>query len=474
MTEGTTYIQLTLSGVVYYGVLTEQQMEPTTIKALCFTAAAQSGVNIWGYKVREKYQLARQVNSQSLAPATTRRISGNIDLLDVELLPNVSLEWTSSMPDVISEEGRYNPSGLQENASLQLTAFETCGDYFWTQAYNVIAQKDTIPDCDYKSSMLAYYNFDDEPVQNILNTTQVATLKRNTPAAKPVLEAGGIRNGKVLHQFTTTTENRYSYVEMENPFYGEDIGGGITIAFWVKPNDDNLWNCVWAFYDASKKTRFFMTPNAYLGYNDGANYIDINYADRATHYLTPKAWNHVVMTLSPTNGIGFYVNGSLKGSSTYTYRGHVGDADITKKADVDFGLFLKFMNECPKFYLGYGSFWSSADMLMDDLMLYNRTLTTTEVRGLYLLANRVYDFADDLTSGIETVQQFNNSTFQPFNLSTFQPSNLSTFQHSNNVYDLSGRQLSNGQLSNAQMRKGVYITHGKKVMVRGITRRISE
>ena len=443
LVEGTTYIHLTIGGINYFGVLTEQQMEPTNIKALCFTALNASGVPVWGYKIREKYQLARQVNTQTIPVAGTRRVSGSIDLYNVPLLPGVDLQWTSSEPDIISSEGRYNPAGLTENADVQLTALETCGDYYWKQAYNVVAQKDTIPAVDYKSGMLAYYNFDASPVVNILNAEQTANLRRTTPAEKPELEEGGVRNGSVLHQFTTTTENRYSYAEMPNPYYGLSLDDGATIAFWVKPNDDNLWNCIWAFYNASQKKRFFMTPNAYLGYSDGTDYVDINHADRATHYLTPGQWSHIILTISPDNGISVYVNGALKASSGYAYRGSVDGKSISKKADVDFTLFLRFMQECPNFYLGYGSFWSSADMHIDDLMLYNRVLTSQELRGLYTLANRVYDFAGDLTDAIEIVENGRRPA-----------SNTST-------YDLSGRKM-----APASLKKGVYISNGKKIIVR--------
>ena len=449
LTDGTTYIQLTITGVVYYGVLTEQQMEPTTIKALCFTAAANSGVNVWGYKVREKYQLARQMNTQTIPVSNGRRISGNTDLYGIELLDNVHLEWTSSEPAIISDEGLYNPARVEENTPVELTVREWAGDYYWQNTYRVTAQKDSIPDCDYKSGMLAYYNFDETPILNQLNTLQEATLKRQSPAEKPKLETDRMRNGSVLHQYTSTTENRFSYAEMENPLYECNLNEGMTIAFWVHPNDDNLWNTIWNFYDTSLRTRFFMTPNAYFGYSNGTDYIDINYADRATNYLTPGTWNHVVVTISTTDGITLYVNATAKANTGYRYKGNVGGTDIIRKTQVDFKTFTDFISNCEKFYLGYGSFWSSADMLIDDLMLYDRVLTAKEVRGLYMLANRVYDFASDLTSGIETVESPTSGSHSPI---------------PGMVYDLSGRRvMATPPRTSYLLGKGIYIVNGKKI-----------
>ncbi|MBR0269318.1 MAG: family 43 glycosylhydrolase [Prevotella sp.] len=455
LTDGTTYIQITLGGTTYYGVLTEQQMEPTTIKALCFTAAANSGVNAWGYKIREKYQLARQLNTQTIPVSNGRRISGNTDLYGIDLLTNINLEWTSSEPAIISNEGLYNPTGVEENTPVELTIKEWAGDYYWQHTYKVTAQKDSVPDSDYKSGMLAYYNFDETPIVNQLNTEQTATLKRLSPAEKPKLETHRMRNGQVLHQFTANQDGRFSYAEMENPLYGRDLGEGMTIAFWVHPNDGNLWNSIWTFYDASLKTRLFMTPNAYVGFNNGTDYVDINYAERATNYLTSNDWNHVVVTLSPTAGLTIYVNGALKASSNYTYRGSIGGEEITKKAGVDFQLFTDFVKNCQKFYLGYGSFWSSADMLFDDLMIYDRMLDAKEIRGLYMLANRVYDFASDVT-GIEFIENEPNPS-------------TGGREYDRNVYNISGQRVSTlpvEKSSTSTLPKGIYIIGGKKVVIK--------
>ena len=412
-------------------------------------------MNAWGYKIREKYQLARQLNTQTIPVSNGRRISGNTDLYGIDLLTNINLEWTSSEPAIISNEGLYNPAGVEENTPVELTIKEWAGDYYWQHTYKVTAQKDSIPDSDYKSGMLAYYNFDETPIVNQLNTEQTATLKRLSPAEKPQLETHRMRNGQVLHQFTANQDGRFSYAEMDNPLYGRDLSEGMTIAFWVHPNDDNLWNSIWTFYDASLKTRLFMTPNAYVGFNNGTDYVDINYAERATNYLTSNDWNHVVVTLSPTAGLTIYVNGALKASSNYTYRGSIGGEEITKKAGVDFQLFTDFVKNCPKFYLGYGSFWSSADMLFDDLMIYDRLLDAKEIRGLYMLANRVYDFASDVT-GIEFIENEPNPS-------------TGGREYDRNVYNISGQRISTlpaEKSSTSTLPKGIYIIGGKKVVIK--------
>ncbi len=60
------------------------------------------------------------------------------------------------------------------------------------------------------------------------------------------------------------------------------------------------------------------------------------------------------------------------------------------------------------------------------------------------------DFGDGETTGITSIGQLDNL-------------------QSDDWYDLSGRKLSNGQLSNRQMKKGVYIQNGKKVIISSAT-----
>lgn len=62
MVTGTSYLSLTFDNTTFGGVIVEQQMEPTTIKALAITACNSSGLNIWCYKMRDDYSLAYTLN----------------------------------------------------------------------------------------------------------------------------------------------------------------------------------------------------------------------------------------------------------------------------------------------------------------------------------------------------------------------------------------------------------------------------
>lgn len=52
--EGTSYIDITLGGILYKGVIIEQTMEPTEDKCIAFTALSKSGVSIWGHQFEKE------------------------------------------------------------------------------------------------------------------------------------------------------------------------------------------------------------------------------------------------------------------------------------------------------------------------------------------------------------------------------------------------------------------------------------
>ena len=61
VTEGTSYITLTIDKVEYKGVMVEQTMEPTDDKVAAFMALAKSGVTVWGY-CTSPYTAIRSIN----------------------------------------------------------------------------------------------------------------------------------------------------------------------------------------------------------------------------------------------------------------------------------------------------------------------------------------------------------------------------------------------------------------------------
>ena len=96
------------------------------------------------------------------------------------------------------------------------------------------------------------------------------------------------------------------------------------------------------------------------------------------------------------------------------------------------------------FYLGLGSFWGSADCCIDDVMIYNRELSATDVRALNTMENRVSDFTiGEGGTGIEDIED----------------ASLTVRTSRKGMYDLTGRQVTNPT-------RGLYIINGKKVLIK--------
>jgi len=445
--EGTSYLKLTMNGVAYNGVIYEQQMDQMSIKTISFTAMANSGVNIWGYKYQPKYAVAWQLNNQQIPVIADQNVSKSIDLMSMDQgLDNVDVAWTSSEPEIISEYGRYNPTGVAEDKNVDLTVRVSSKNYYWTQNYSVkaLSEANATSTANWKEGLLAHYGFDDADLTNTLNSGEKAQLLRKSTTAVPKTEEGDpLRNGNVVHT-NFGANGKESYVSMPNPLFGKSLENGATISFWVKRTDDNLWDALLGMSDGTGK--LFLTGNLYMGYNagDDKNWLDINHPNTVQPTdLKVGRWSLVTITFSRSvtstaGGVTIYVNGSKKKGDRFN--GQLDGVSKTTKTAYDYNLLINMLAACPELYLGNGSFWGSADARFDDVMIYDRELKSSEVLALNQMINRVFD-ASSLTNGIEQI--------------TITPADVDA------VYDLGGRKMINNEL-----RKGLYIKSGKKVIVR--------
>ena len=454
--DGTCYFSIRLASTTFNGVIFEQLMDQRSIKSIAFTAVANSGVNVWGYKMHPHYELAWQLNNQKVPITNNATVRRSYDLYSMltDDAPNVGLEWTSSQPDIFSNYGLYNPTGLADNTPVTLTARLTCADYFWSQDYNITAasEANSQAEYDWNTGLLAHYGFDNSDLHNSLNAEHEAQLLHNSSTAAPVTVDGEpLRNGSVVH-VNFGANGKESYVAMPNPLYGQTLDEGATISFYVKRTDNNLWDALFGMVNGN--ARLFMTGNLYIGYNSGdGTWIDINHPNNVQPtQLPPTRWHLVTITFSPTvssrsGGVTIYVDGTAK--SDDNFNGSQGGKTVSTKAGFDYADIISHLTACQQLYIGNGSFWGSADALYDDVIVHNRALKAAEVLGLYQMTNRIFDPATLHTDGIDDIQ-------------------LNT-QHSTSYtqrcYDLQGRPVTNGQmetLSDSPLRKGIYIRNGKK------------
>ena len=304
----------------------------------------------------------------------------------------------------------------------------------------ITAKAEDYPTADWKVGAVAYYNFDNTICYNSIDSTKRITFLRAGTNSKPVLETDDIRNGKFAHLSFGANGNE-SYVSIPNPFYKNDIEEGVTLSFWVKRTDDNVWDALFGFYNKTKGTRLYMSGGTYVGYNNNAgNWVDINYPTAYNgNPITVGKWHFVTVTISrkATSGIVIYVDGAKV--SDCTCSGSLNGADIVKTTAFDYNLIIEHIVECSKLTLGYGSFWGSPDVCFDDLIIHDRILSRQEMSALRQMMSRVYDIGEAVN-----IEEIHRDV---------------TRQSSAGVYDLSGRQVTNPA-------QGIYIHNGKKYIIR--------
>lgn len=455
--EGTGYIQVKLGSTTYNGVLFEQQMDKKSIKTVAFSALADSGVNIWGYKMRGDYAIAWQYNNQT--NPVTAAVKQNIDLYKMALGDeNVTMLWTTSNPAAISQYGRYYPLGIEEDTKVDLTYRLSSGNYFLEESKTVTAyaEANSYPyNTTWQNGMVAQYKFADNLLTNSLDATQSAELKRNSTTALPTLEnADVLRNDNFIHT-AFGANGKESYVQIPNPLKGKDLTNGATISFFVKMNKLNRWDAIFGLMNGT--ARFYVTGNLYAGFNDGVaadesnsvynNWIDINHPNMVeVDAVEDLRWHMLTIAVSPTatattGGVTFYVDGVAHTADKYNAK--LNGKEISTRNAFDYKLIIDLFKNADYLWLGNGSFWGSADAMFDDFIVYDRgNLSALEVKSLLQMINRA-DVKPD-PSGINDMAA---------------DTELYEKMADNATFDLSGRRVQ-------PLKPGLYIRNGRKFLVK--------
>ncbi len=454
ITEGTNYMWLKANNTTYYGVLCAQSINgatttaltETSLQAIAFTAAASNGVPLWGYKLQPDYALAWNYAKGQFCLTDGQTVSSNIHMM-FDTDNNTTLTWTTTAPDIISETGKYAPA--DDDVSVTLAARLDCDDYFWAEEYNVTAERNITPDGDYLTGLVAYYNFDALPTYNQYKAPSASDYDSITYGAfgsgtAPSLLADYDRFGQVAHlSFGANGYN--SYGRMPNPLYLSDIEG-FTVSAWIKRSDDNGWDALWAFFDATTASadgaRLYLTGNTYVGYNDAVGtWFDINYPLVSYDDIPVGEWTLVTVTVGNNNSVCVYINGEPQDVHSLST-----DDGATEMDQLPIGEVVAAITNLSYFYLGNGSFWGSPDYYVDDLMIYDRELSSTDVYALNVMCNRVTDFAaGENGTGIEDIAAASSG---------------STGKYADGIYTIQGVRVDN------MNQKGIYIVNGKKVLVK--------
>ncbi len=315
LTEGTPYCQITLDGVTYKGVFTEQKLGGTNVPVMCFTAVSSDGLTIWGSgEITDKAAIAiTAANTAYNAPGLTY---GSISL-PTEGDHGTTISWRSSDKSIMADDGTVgNVSGT---ATVVLTARISKGDYYFEKSYEV-------------------------------------TVKELTQNETDSLVVGEFFTGEEV-DLSSALSNRISFA---NPLYkgtasGLDLSGGVTISFDTKRTGNvNVLGTLFAFQgNGGDDGRMYFTPGSYLGYNAGGSWYDANLKSYSlvNDYIGESA--HVDVNLTAT-GFNVTVNGNLAYNEEILSTEN-GDGTIDGK----FKKVLNWLyNSADTIYFGSGSWWS--------------------------------------------------------------------------------------------------------------------
>jgi len=374
--NGTPYATITLGGKEYKGVFAEQNVTGTNVNTMCFTVIDKTtGLCAWGSReIADDAAVAQNVKNfkVSISSETYNDIE-----LPTESFAGATITWSSSDTDVISNNGVVTIPA--DDTEVILTVRISKGDYYYEREYTTTVMGEGTP-VDTTSGLEALYKFEGN-LTNEVDSSQTGQLLGNGAAQIPGYEYNPDMGSKILHQYFGAGGSE-SYAKFTNPLQGKELDGA-TVSLWVNCPGENRFDAIWSFLDNDKSDgidgRLFFTPNTYLGFNGTGGWFDCNHGDTATNAISANKWHLVTVSMGSSN---FSI--CIDGVKRYDKNTANTWNSFESKTYDDMGRsLLNLLSSAQDFYLGYGSFWGSADVLMDSLRIYSRALTEADIAQLY-------------------------------------------------------------------------------------------
>ena len=129
--EGKSYIKMVISGVTYYGVVAEQNIDGLTdMPAVCISCVSNGGVPVWAFKNASKSAIVNAYN------VVKNYLSGTL-AEDAPLLEGVDVKYEcyedfdKTIPsNTLSVDGKYTPTA--DGGSRYVWFTVTAGDYYYS------------------------------------------------------------------------------------------------------------------------------------------------------------------------------------------------------------------------------------------------------------------------------------------------------------------------------------------------------
>ncbi|MBM3230603.1 LamG domain-containing protein [Candidatus Pacearchaeota archaeon] len=352
------------------------------------TAFVYNSVN-WTIYIDGVYSGFREISTNTAVGGTAeigRQIGGGYYFNgNVEEIMIINQTLTSTQVSNIykNQSVRYSSSGIQEVKSFNITSNVnqyniSLQNYHREHGTNIsvrvgtwdIANDYNTSDLGSPNGLVLYYNFDNS---SALGENQTLVVDRTAASNNGTLKNGASTTSDSVYGRALSLNGIDQNVFLRGKSLGLDAGIIDTLTFtaWVKHNDlegidisgdglvtaDNTGG--WGIGLTSSGTIFLTNVGLTATYSTGA--------------ITAGTWQFIAVTLNSTN-LTFYING-LMDSSHISYHGLSGDngnysiggRDISQAA-----------------YL---------DGKLDELMVFNRSLTPTEVKELYVKGRALWTYS---------------------------------------------------------------------------------
>ena len=129
--EGKSYIKIVISGVTYYGVVAEQNIDGLTdMPAVCISCVSNGGVPVWAYKYAPKAAIVGAYNAIKTYLSGT--LSGDAPILEgVDVKYECYEDIDKTQPsNTLSVDGKYTPTA--DGASRYVWFTVSAGEYYYS------------------------------------------------------------------------------------------------------------------------------------------------------------------------------------------------------------------------------------------------------------------------------------------------------------------------------------------------------
>ncbi|HHU19755.1 MAG TPA: hypothetical protein GXZ58_05955 [Bacilli bacterium] len=341
------YATITINNIDYDGVFVEVWDEVQDEAVMSFTALSNKGVTVWGVQSAGSTLTAEQIVSnveRDLSVGNPNNITDDLNLIESGFL-GTTITWESSNTSVLSNDGKVTrPTGNDETVTLVATIEN--GDVIERKEFNLTVSGTR------EVSLSAHYAFDRDLSDSVGQFADgEATGERIDQLDGEITFTDGIVGQAAVFDGSSGIRLPERLIE----------GDAYSVSFWLYP--EALTQHTTTFFAAANQNEWIsVVPFGHNGETivwAGSN----EWYDASTDILISEdEWTHIFLTAESGN-LMIYLN----------------DERYFEGND-----FPRLFNNKAYFGLGVNHWDPPFQGLIDELMIYDGVISSTEVMELYL------------------------------------------------------------------------------------------